>query len=157
MSADLHLQSALSEADTFRRVVVDHIVTGLSHPSGAVRNQALALATEMDAAGLNVDPDVKACGQNQTVRQPRQRLIELEPQETSVLARVAWGWDMPAISKALDITVNAARTVNQAVHRKLGASNAAHAVALAIGLGLLPADVATNPATKPGGHDGPVR
>lgn len=43
-----------------RRIIVDHIHTGLNHPSAAVRRQAVALATEMDVAGLNVDQEVAA-------------------------------------------------------------------------------------------------
>lgn len=87
----------------------------------------------------------------------RQQLIELTAMETEVLTRVAWGWDMPAISKGLGISVNTARTVNQAIHRKLGADNAPHAVALAIGYDLLPADVAINPTLPSGGRHGSVR
>jgi hypothetical protein len=50
------------EADlaAWRRVVVDHIVTGLAHPDEAVQRQALVLQTELDVADLNVDADVKA-------------------------------------------------------------------------------------------------
>lgn len=43
-----------------RRIIVDHIHTGLNHPSPAVRRQAISLATEMDVAGLNVNKDVAA-------------------------------------------------------------------------------------------------
>jgi hypothetical protein len=87
----------------------------------------------------------------------RQRLIALTSVEIDVLTRVAWGWGMPAISKDLGISVNRARTVNQAIHRTLGADNAPHAVALAIGYELLPADIATNPTIPSGGRHAPVR
>lgn len=48
-----------------RRIVVDHIHTGLHHPAPAVQRQAIALATEMDAAGLNVDREVAALSEPQ--------------------------------------------------------------------------------------------
>lgn len=47
-------------AVVMRRIIVDHINTGLQHPVPAVRRQAIALATEMDVAGLNVDQDLAA-------------------------------------------------------------------------------------------------
>jgi len=49
------LQQAVQSLSAMRRIVVDHICTGLRHPDDAVVRQARALATEMDAAGLNVD------------------------------------------------------------------------------------------------------
>lgn len=44
----------------WRRVVVDHIATGVQHPDPAVRTQARSLMTELDCAGLNIDADVRA-------------------------------------------------------------------------------------------------
>lgn len=79
----------------------------------------------------------------------RQQLIELTAAQTAVLTRVAWGLDFPQISKDLGVTVTEARLRHRGAMQQLGADNAAHAVALAIGLGLLPTDVATNP--QPGG------
>jgi DNA-binding NarL/FixJ family response regulator len=75
----------------------------------------------------------------------RQQLIELTTRQTEVLTRLAWGWDHPQVAKDLDTTVTATRTLGREAYVALGAENAAHAVALAIGLGLLPIDVATNP------------
>jgi hypothetical protein len=58
MSGDL--QHVIRDLATIRRVVVDHIFTGLNHPDPVAVRQARALATEMDAAGLNVDREVDA-------------------------------------------------------------------------------------------------
>jgi DNA-binding NarL/FixJ family response regulator len=71
------------------------------------------------------------------------RLIELPQHHVDVLTLIARGRDMPAIAKQLNLTVNVVRTVWRECLLRLGADNAAHAVALAIGLDLLPADVAT--------------
>lgn len=79
-----------------------------------------------------------------------QQLIQLTDQQTTVLTRVAWGWSFPAISNDTGLSVRNARLVHRSTLQQLGADNAPHAVALAIGLGILPADVATNP-TLPGG------
>ncbi|MFJ6215112.1 hypothetical protein ACIQGZ_17510 [Streptomyces sp. NPDC092296] len=57
---DEGLSLADASLETMRRVVVDHIHTGLHHPDAAVQRQARALATEMDASGLNVDRLVDA-------------------------------------------------------------------------------------------------
>jgi DNA-binding NarL/FixJ family response regulator len=82
----------------------------------------------------------------------RQSLIELTGRQLEVLARLAWGWDHPQIAKDLKTTVTATRVLGREAYVALGADTAAHAVALAIGLGLLPLDVATNPQPSPGGH-----
>lgn len=59
-----HLTAQLAKQDesiaAFRRTVVDHILTGRRHPDAAVRIQAFALQTELDAAGLSVDAEVRA-------------------------------------------------------------------------------------------------
>jgi len=81
---------------------------------------------------------------------PSPHLIELTAQQAEVLTRVAWGWDQPKIARDLGLTVHTVRSQFREVLQRLGANDRAHAVALAIGLGLLPADVATNP--QPGGH-----
>lgn len=56
--SDLH--HAVAVVATLRRIIVDHVVTGLAHPDPAVVRQARALATEMDAAGMNIDLEVDA-------------------------------------------------------------------------------------------------
>jgi len=55
---DLH--HTVSVVATLRRIIVDHVATGLAHPDPAVVRQARALATEMDTAGLNIDLEVDA-------------------------------------------------------------------------------------------------
>lgn len=74
-----------------------------------------------------------------------------------VLRNLAQGLDHPQIADLFGISIRASRLLLRQAFDDLGASTGPHAVALAIGLGLIPADVATNPANQPGGQDGPVR
>lgn len=75
---------------------------------------------------------------------PHLHLIDLTAQQTQVLTLIAYGYDQPRIAKELGITVNTCRSHLRDILVRLGADNAAHAVALAIGYDLLPADVATS-------------
>lgn len=80
---------------------------------------------------------------------PSQRLIELTDRQAETLQLMARGLGQPAISKVMQISVNAVRSHVRDCLIRLGADNGVHAVALAIGYGLLPADVAlTNHARR---------
>ncbi|MFE2407021.1 exonuclease domain-containing protein [Kitasatospora sp. NPDC059408] len=74
-----------------------------------------------------------------------------------VLRGLAQGLDHPQIAELFDITVRASRLLLRRAFDELGAQSGPHAIALAIGLGQLPADVATNPAPQSGGQHEPVR
>lgn len=73
---------------------------------------------------------------------PSAHLIDLTAHQARVLALIACGCDQPRIAKELGITVNTVRSHTRDIFVRLGADNNAHAVALAIGYDLLPADVA---------------
>lgn len=74
---------------------------------------------------------------------PSLHLIELTDKQTEVLSHLARGLDQPAISRVMQISPNTVRSHLRDSLVRLGAANGTHAVAIAIGLGLLPADVAT--------------
>lgn len=75
---------------------------------------------------------------------PGQHLIELTDKQTEVLTHMARGLGQPGIAKVMQINVNTVKSHLRGCLERLGADNGTHAVALAIGYGLLPADVATN-------------
>jgi DNA-binding NarL/FixJ family response regulator len=80
-------------------------------------------------------------------------VTELTSVEADLMAHIAQGHDFPQIAREMGITVYAARLINRDLFERLGARNAAHAVGIVVGLGLIPADVATSPTTQTGGHD----
>lgn len=79
---------------------------------------------------------------------PGQHLIELTDKQTETLTLMARGLGQPAIAKVMQISVNTVRHHLRISLERLGANNGAHAVALAIGYGLLHDDVATNTARR---------
>ena len=81
---------------------------------------------------------------------PGQHLIELTDKQAEVLAHMARGLGQPGIAREMQISVQTVRTHLRAAMERLGAVNGLHAVALAIGLGLLHDDVAitTNHARR---------
>lgn len=68
--------------------------------------------------------------------------VALSPQQAEVLRRLARGEDTPQIAREMRLTVGTARGYYRDVLERLGAVNAAHAVGLGIGHGLIPADAA---------------
>ncbi|MFJ6215111.1 response regulator transcription factor [Streptomyces sp. NPDC092296] len=70
--------------------------------------------------------------------------IALAPREAQVIARYARGESQTQAAAGMGVSVHTVREYTRSAYERLGADSAAHAVALAIGLGLLPADVATN-------------
>lgn len=68
--------------------------------------------------------------------------VVLSGEQVQVLALLARGADFPQIAREVAITVNAARVHYKAAADLLGGLTPAHAVALAIAAGHLPADVA---------------
>jgi two-component system NarL family response regulator len=73
---------------------------------------------------------------------PSQHLIELTDKQTEVLSHVAKGLDQPQISKVMQVSVNTVRGHLREALERLGAKNGANAASIAIGLGILPADIA---------------
>lgn len=69
----------------------------------------------------------------------------LPGEQLAVLRLLARGLDHPQISKTLAITVDQSRRHLRDAMQTLRAANPLHAVTLAIGFELLPADVATRP------------
>ena len=74
---------------------------------------------------------------------PALHLIELTDKQVEVLTLMARGLGQPAISRVMQVSVNTVKSHLRECLVRLGADNGAHAVALAIGFDLLPADVAT--------------
>lgn len=81
---------------------------------------------------------------------PSSHLVELTSQQTEVIVRLACGQDTSQIAREMRLTVHTVRSYTRDIFVRLGADNAAHAVALAIGFGLVPADVATTSTTAGG-------
>jgi DNA-binding NarL/FixJ family response regulator len=131
------LEQAVSSAAAMRRIIVDHVRTGLHHPHPAVVRQARALATEMDVAGLSIDHEIGP--------PPAQAPSSLKPESLLVLIWLAQGHDFPQIAHRLHISPRDARLHLRAAMVHLGARSDTNTVALAIGLGLIPPDVATHP------------
>ncbi len=67
----------------------------------------------------------------------RQEPLRLSPREEQVLALIAAGSGLEQIAEELSISPLTAKTHLRNVHRKLGAHNRAHAIAIAIQSGLL--------------------
>jgi DNA-binding NarL/FixJ family response regulator len=127
------LEQAVRSAAVMRRIIVDHVRTGLDHPNPAAVRQARALATEMDVAGLGIDHEIRPLQQH------------LSPElagELVVLAQLARGQDVPEIAKKTGLSVREVRLLLQAALTRYGALNPTHAVALAIAAGDLPPDIA---------------
>lgn len=81
---------------------------------------------------------------------PSAHLMELTPAQTEVLCRIARGQQQPQIAREMHVSVNTIKSHFRDIFIRLGADNAAHAVALSIGLELIPADVATTSTTAGG-------
>jgi DNA-binding NarL/FixJ family response regulator len=63
--------------------------------------------------------------------------------QLKVLALLALGMDLPQIARDMQISVTTARGHLRTILERLDATNGTHAVAVAIGRGLLPLNVAT--------------
>ena len=74
---------------------------------------------------------------------PSLHLVELTDKQVEVLSHLANGLDQPAIARVMQISVSTVRSHLRDSLVRLGAASGTHAVALAIGLDILPADVAT--------------
>lgn len=72
-------------------------------------------------------------------------LIELTEKQTEVLAHLACGMDIPEIARVMQVSVKTAREHLKEAMFRLCARSGTHAVALAIGLGILPTAIATTP------------
>ncbi|MEU8920034.1 hypothetical protein AB0D10_03725 [Kitasatospora sp. NPDC048545] len=83
----------------------------------------------------------------------RTEITELTNVEADLVTHIARGHDFPQIAREMGITVYAARLISRDLFERLGARNAAHAIGIVVGLGLIPADVATSSTTQTGGHD----
>ncbi|MGE7437530.1 response regulator transcription factor [Kitasatospora sp. NPDC001175] len=73
--------------------------------------------------------------------------VELTERQTEVLSLLAQGLDLPQIARQLQFSVYTARSHLRDLLPRLKAANGTHAVAIAIGLGILPSDVATKSST----------
>ncbi|MFJ4009421.1 response regulator transcription factor [Streptomyces sp. NPDC090026] len=73
----------------------------------------------------------------------------LSPRELQVLHRIANGDTQAAAGNALGISVFTVKSHLQRITKVLGASNAAHAVAIAIRSGDLPRNTATHRTARP--------
>ena len=78
---------------------------------------------------------------------PPVHAVELTAVQTEVLARIARGESQAGIAEQMGVAVSTVRSHFREIYIRLGADNAPHAVALAIGYGLLPAGVATHTTT----------
>jgi DNA-binding NarL/FixJ family response regulator len=76
--------------------------------------------------------------------------MELTERQTEVLALLAQGLDLPQIAQKLQFSVYTARSHLRDILVRLNAVSGTHAVAIAIGLGILPPDVATKDSTPMG-------
>jgi DNA-binding CsgD family transcriptional regulator len=82
----------------------------------------------------------------------RQQLISLPPLETALVVRFAHGQQQRQIGREMGLNENTVKALTSSAYRLLGATNNAHAVALAIGLGLIPHDCAFTPVPQGGSH-----
>ena len=78
---------------------------------------------------------------------PNAHAVELTTAQTEVLTRIARGESQVRIAAEMHVAASTVRSHYREIYIRLGADNAPHAVALAIGLELLPADVATHHTT----------
>ncbi|WP_051966497.1 response regulator transcription factor [Kitasatospora mediocidica] len=74
---------------------------------------------------------------------PSLHLIELTDREAELITHYALGKQQRQIAKEMGVTENTVKSLTKSAFERLGAVNNANAVALAISLGLLPADIAT--------------
>lgn len=81
-----------------------------------------------------------------------QALIELPPLETALVIRFAHGQQQKQIAREMGVTENTVKTLTRSAFELLGTASNANAVALAIGLGLIPVDVALTPIPQGAGH-----
>jgi DNA-binding CsgD family transcriptional regulator len=82
----------------------------------------------------------------------QQQLVSLPPMETALIIRFAHGQQQRQIARELGLNENVVKALTRSAFELLGATNNAHAVALAIGLGLVPHDCALTPVPQGGSH-----
>jgi DNA-binding NarL/FixJ family response regulator len=82
----------------------------------------------------------------------RQQLISLPPLETALVVRFAHGQQQRQIGREMGLNENTVKALTSSAYQLLGATNNANAVALAIGLGLVPHDCALTPIPQGDNH-----
>lgn len=73
---------------------------------------------------------------------PGQHLIKLTDREAELITHFALGRQQRWIAMEMGVTENTVKSLTRTAFEHLGAVNNTNAVAIALGLGLIPADVA---------------